>query len=256
MVRLVIALLSVVTFSGLTTEFPNRVSYPDVQVINIDELHTRLDEVNIIDVRSKLEFDVIHITGSKHIPMANIGFESAVKNLASTEKTLVFYCNGIECIKSYTAAQRAAAVTDNIEILAFDSGVLQWAQSHPSHTMLFGKTLNATNKLINKEKFEQHLLDVKEFEQKAQQKGAILIDVREPIQRNQTILNQFSSRTIPFYKFDDVFNWAQKDQTLLIYDAVGKQVRWLQYLLESKGFNNYYFLQGGVEGYLKGSNSS
>lgn len=251
MLKLIAALFSVVAFSGLTTEFPYRDNYPNVKVIEIEELHARFDQVNIVDVRSKLEFNVVNIVGAKHIPMANIWFEKAVKELANENKPIVFYCNGIECIKSYAAAQRAGAVAENVEVMAFDSGVLIWAESYPGRTNLLGESLQSSNDLISRQKFEQHLLGVEEFEQKAQQPGSLLIDVREPIQRKQTIINNITSRTIPFYKFDDVFNWAQKDQTLLIYDAVGKQVRWLQYLLESKGFNNYYFLEGGVEGYLK-----
>jgi hypothetical protein len=29
-------------------------------------------------------------------------------------------------------------------------------------------------------------------------------------------------------------------------DAVGKQVEWIQYYLESEGYTNYYFLDKGV----------
>ena len=39
-----------------------------------------------------------------------------------------------------------------------------------------------------------------------------------------------------------------KDKQMLIFDAVGKQVRWLQYHLEDNGYSNYYFLNKGVLG--------
>ena len=38
------------------------------------------------------------------------------------------------------------------------------------------------------------------------------------------------------------------DKQLLIFDAVGKQVRWLQYHLEANGYNNYSFMEKGVLG--------
>jgi hypothetical protein len=37
-----------------------------------------------------------------------------------------------------------------------------------------------------------------------------------------------------------------QDSTLLIFDQVGKQVRWLMYYLEASGYTNYYFLSGGA----------
>jgi len=36
---------------------------------------------------------------------------------------------------------------------------------------------------------------------------------------------------------------------LMIYDAAGKQVRWLQYYLEDKGLKSYYFMAGGINAY-------
>ena len=40
-------------------------------------------------------------------------------------------------------------------------------------------------------------------------------------------------------------------KTLLVYDKVGKQVRWFQYFLEREGVKNYYFMKGGSEGYYE-----
>ncbi|NIQ96147.1 MAG: sulfurtransferase, partial [Desulfuromonadales bacterium] len=39
-----------------------------------------------------------------------------------------------------------------------------------------------------------------------------------------------------------------RDGSLLITDAVGKQVRWLQYHLEDNGYTSYAFLDKGVLG--------
>ncbi|MFX1517887.1 MAG: sulfurtransferase, partial [Promethearchaeota archaeon] len=41
----------------------------------------------------------------------------------------------------------------------------------------------------------------------------------------------------------------KENKTLLIYDAAGKQVRWLQYYLEDKGLKSYYFMAGGINAY-------
>jgi hypothetical protein len=37
-----------------------------------------------------------------------------------------------------------------------------------------------------------------------------------------------------------------QDQTLLIFDQVGKQVRWLMYHLEAADYTRYHFLSGGA----------
>ena len=42
-----------------------------------------------------------------------------------------------------------------------------------------------------------------------------------------------------------------KDKQLVIFDQVGKQVLWLMYYLEDKGYKNYYFLKGGATSVLK-----
>ncbi|MCW8336749.1 rhodanese-like domain-containing protein, partial [Vibrio paucivorans] len=91
----------------IASEFPYRSEYPDVKTIELSELHATMTEVDIVDVRSKLEFDVLHVKGAKHITLSNKGFENKVKKLSSNSKVVVFYCNGITCRKSYVAAQRA-----------------------------------------------------------------------------------------------------------------------------------------------------
>jgi hypothetical protein len=37
---------------------------------------------------------------------------------------------------------------------------------------------------------------------------------------------------------------------VLIYDYTGQQVRWVQYLMESLGVSDYYFLKGGFRGFM------
>lgn len=44
---------------------------------------------------------------------------------------------------------------------------------------------------------------------------------------------------------------VKRNKKLLIYDAVGKQVRWLQYLLEKNNVTGYYFMKGGIKSYLE-----
>ena len=41
------------------------------------------------------------------------------------------------------------------------------------------------------------------------------------------------------------------NKKLYVYDKVGKQIRWFQYYLESKGVKNYFFMEGGSEAFFK-----
>ena len=41
-----------------------------------------------------------------------------------------------------------------------------------------------------------------------------------------------------------------ENKTLFIYDAVGKQVRWLQYYLEQQNAGRYYFMKGGAQAFF------
>jgi hypothetical protein len=52
-------------------------------------------------------------------------------------------------------------------------------------------------------------------------------------------------------KLDRHINRAiNQKRILLIYDAAGKQVRWLQYYLEYKRVPRYYFMKGGARAYF------
>ncbi len=78
-------------------EFPGRqkAKYKKVQPIEIEALYKDYVEkkVNIIDVRSKLEYDTIHIDSALNIPVTKRNFESELKKvIASTPgKKTAFY---------------------------------------------------------------------------------------------------------------------------------------------------------------------
>ena len=102
-----------VTFSSFVFSaeegFPGRKKFPDVKYIEIGDLNKRQarNEVIIVDARSNYEFETLRIKGAVNIPVANKSFEEEVKKLREkTDKTLVFYCNGHRCMKSYIAAKR------------------------------------------------------------------------------------------------------------------------------------------------------
>lgn len=244
----VLTLFCLSTFSILTyadDSFPYRSDYSDVPIIELSDLTNESDNVFIIDVRSHLEFDVIHITKSVNIPMSNLGFELKVKEQHTAGTKIITYCNGHTCKKSYKAARRLiAAGLENV--YAYDAGIFDWAQANPDKSVLMGEQPTEPSKLIPKSELLPKMLDSESFLSQANGDNAILIDVRDNFQREDS-QDLKKSRSVPVDRF---YKWLKagngKDKTLYIADAVGKQVRWLQYYLVEFGYENYYFLKGGV----------
>jgi rhodanese-related sulfurtransferase len=246
--------LSVFSFA---LEFPYRKDYPTVPTIDSKALleQYEADKVIIVDVRSSIEYDVIHPEGAVHIPLSSSSFIAKVQELKSFNpaKNLAFYCNGITCLKSYKATQKAlAAGIDNC--YAYDSGIPIWASTYPKKTLLLGKELVDPDKqLISKAAFKKKCLPIKKFKSTTKSKKSLAVDVRDHIQRSEKIKGLKRVVKIPLDKF--IPNFVEKkvnrDKTLLIFDQVGKQVRWLEYYLVANGYKNYYFLAGGATSVLK-----
>ncbi|QWV95521.1 hypothetical protein KP004_10240 [Geomonas oryzisoli] len=227
--------------------YPLRAKYPKLKYISTEELKKDYARAVIVDVRSKLEFDVIHIAKAVNVPVAQKTFENEIKELRSKNEAgpMVFYCNGHTCEKSYEAAEQAT--TGGIHnILVYDAGIHDWVQANAQKTTLMGETPAVKSKLIPAEKLKSHKIKYAEFSKKAQAADAICIDIREPFQRKE-IPKLPRLRNIPSDRLVQLLSGTEfKGKTLLITDAVGKQVEWIQYYLEKYGIKDYYFLENGV----------
>lgn len=227
--------------------FPLRKKYPSLQYITTNDLKSQYDKAAIVDVRSKIEFEVIHVNKAAHLPMAVKTFAGDLEKTRQKSATspLVFYCNGHACEKSYEAADIATKAGFK-GVTVYDAGIFDWAKANPEKTTLLGKTPAAKEKLIPKSTFAKKLISYAEFKNKAAKPNTVVVDIREPIQRD--VIPQIQGlRNIPSDRMVDLINKGEfKEKQLLILDAVGKQVEWLQYYLEAKGYSNYLFLEKGV----------
>lgn len=85
---------------------------------------------------------------------------------------------------------------------------------------------------------------------------AIILDIRDRIERDGFYVFSRYEKSISLNAKDNnimdrFFSKVKKsDKTLYIYDMVGRQVRWFQYYVESKGIKNYYFMKGGAEAFF------
>ncbi|WP_171361585.1 rhodanese-like domain-containing protein [Vibrio pectenicida] len=250
LLRLAILLLTSLSFSAFSIDFPYRGDYSDVKTIELADLKQNKGSLNVVDVRSRLEFDVLHIDGAKHITLSNKGFEKKVKDLSADGKTIAFYCNGITCKKSYKATQRAmkAGVSN---VVAYDAGIFLWATDYPKDSILLGKPMQDSSQLISKEDFNSHLLAAKEFEAMLGDANVVIVDVRDPQQRETQLFKGKPVRNVPVERFETFLKQQKPSTKIMLFDAVGKQVQWLQYILDGQNYTNYQFLKGGVEGYMK-----
>ncbi len=206
-------------------------------------------------MRSKEEFDVIHINKALHLPVTKADFLTSLEKVRAKDGAadIAFYCNGHTCAKSYKAAQMALEQAFQ-NIYCFDAGIFEWASTYPDKGTLLGKSPVATDKLISAADLNARKIEFADFKAKSAASNAIVIDLRDPFQRSKDAtlaqnknVDLAGIRNIPMDRLTGLLKKGEfKDKQLLIFDAVGKQVDWLQYHLEDGGYSNYYFLAKGV----------
>lgn len=228
--------------------YPLRQKFPKVKCISTDAVNKDYQKIIIVDVRSKTEFDVVHINKAVHVPITTAMFGKDLEKVrAKSGATLIaFYCNGHTCAKSYEAAEEAAK--EGFEnIYAYDSGIHDWVKAHPEKTTLMGETPAKPEKMISKEALAKRKISFADFKKRAAKPDAMVIDAREPFQRKGVPQLPGTLRNVPTDRLVELIKKGEfKGNQLLIMDAVGKQVEWIQYYLEAKGYTNYYFLDNGV----------
>lgn len=91
-----------------------------------------------------------------------------------------------------------------------------------------GVTPVALETLIPKDVLAKRAITYGEFRKRAESRRSMVIDVREPFQRD-TIPPLPDLRNIPSDRFVELLKSGEfKGKELLILDAVGKQVQWIQ----------------------------
>lgn len=232
-------------------KFPHRAKFKQVTIMEAGELHSQLDSVIVVDVRSRYEFDTLHIKGALHIPLSKEKLPDAARALrAKSDKPIVFYCNGTTCKKSYEAAELARKAGIG-KVFAYDAGLDAWSRQYPDRCVLLGKSPVVASDLISKEAFKQRLLPAQQFEALVE-KGAVVLDVRDLRQRDIALwpMRELRAPLDDAQKIAAAVTEAKRQKkTLVVYDKVGKQTRWFQYYLEQRGVKDYYFLDGGAEAY-------
>jgi rhodanese-related sulfurtransferase len=254
MARYLLILLLALTGSGSAwaadeakkDEFPYRARYPDAPIISTTDLAKRFKDVVIIDVRSKYEYQTLHINGAMNVPLNQTFGDRMAALRAKEDRPFVFYCNGKTCHKAYDAVLAAQKARVKGDLFAYDAGIFDWAKAQPEKTTLLGSTPIKPGELIEEAQFKARLLDPKAFDKKAE--NAIILDVRDVQQRDSALypFRELRATLDEKGKIDAAIQKAiTEKKPLLVYDQTGKQIQWFQYYLERKGVKDYYMMKGG-----------
>jgi len=235
------------------SDFPGRKTYPHVSTISRQDLHSEYDDVVIVDARSPYEYETLRILSAVNIPLSlgNSDFTRQVQALRdeNPDKKIVFYCNGHTCMKSYKAATRAKLIAKVENVHAFDAGIFDWTNAYPDKAILLGETPVNTSKLISKSNYKKHVLPALDFIKQATT-DSVILDVRSRHQREGFYVFSGFEELIEMENKKKLRHFIKKakdeNKKVYIYDAVGKQVRWLQYYLETLEPGPYYFMEGGA----------
>jgi len=234
-------------------EFPGRDLYPRIPYLELDKFYSNFKTYQVVDVRSEYEYKTLHIKGAKNIPLASKTFIKDLRALREKSKnTIVVYCNGRTCMKSYKAARKAKIGNIN-DVVAFDAGIMDWSKAHPDLAVLLNETLHDASKLISKHDFEKHLITPDAFSNRMAESEDIVLDVRDRFQREGLSIFVGREYRVSLDNESKLLRFIKKAEAqkkgLLIYDAAGKQVRWLQYYLVKHNVKSYYFMKGGIRAY-------
>ena len=249
-------LLLTVSVHAKNDEFPGRERYPTIPYITITDLHKEKDKVIIVDVRSAYEHKTLRIKGALNISVSSGNYVDDMRQLRKNNagKKIVVYCNGKTCMKSYKAALKAKR-NQIKNVISFDAGIMDWAKKYPAEAVLLGESPINPRKIISKKTFKTYLISPEKFEQKIGAGNVLVLDVRDRYQRDATGLFVGKEKRVYINDATGLDKYIaqanREEKTLLIYDEVGKQVRWLQYYLEGKGADSYFFMKGGVRNYYK-----
>jgi len=116
-----------------------------------------------------------------------------------------------------------------------------------------GWQLEADAAPLDMDDFAGRLLSWSYFKSATLQDEAMVIDVRTGFLAHENLPGLKHARPIPLDIFipNFVARGAHRDQTLLILDEDGSNLKTLQYHLQKHGYEKYFFLEGGSAWALK-----
>jgi rhodanese-related sulfurtransferase len=246
---LLFAILYLSGSAAADQSFPLRSFYPNVTTISTEQLQDIYFTAIVIDVRNSFEYDFIHISKAKHVPLSAAGFVAAVQKYRSraAETPIILYCNDSSCTQAFRAAMLLQAAGFK-SLFVYDAGVFSLMKTAPEKITLMAATPAQPDLVIADDFYERVRLDFVAFKLKAALSGTLVVDIRDIYSRSY-IPVMSNIHNIPTEAFlQAITNRIWLEKKLLIFDQDGSQTAWIQYFLEANGYTNYFFLRYGVKG--------
>jgi rhodanese-related sulfurtransferase len=226
---------------------PFRAFYPEVATISTTELHERLFTLTLIDIRSRFEFEVVHIARSINLPLEDGSFADRIDRLRPVQEeiTMVLIGNDPDCSRAFEAAvlARAHGLT---KLLVYDAGVFSWLHAYPERTRLMGQSPARLEQILPLISHQSRVVSFERFKRLADEPGALVVDIRNIYQRRRVPAGLDVHNISLEALLAAVGNRIWANRPLLIFDEDGSKTRWLQLFLRAGGFFDYAFLDGGM----------
>ncbi|MFH1152819.1 MAG: rhodanese-like domain-containing protein [Pseudomonadota bacterium] len=251
LILVMFAVTGTIVLAGVPEEPPAPLAagllYPSVQTLSLRELGAVFDDALVVDVRTRFEFDTVHINGSVNQPLAGDDGRDTDTDMQalSRGKSLVFTGNDALDTRPFKAALAATlGGLSPVRVLAL--GVLAWTDAFPDRATLMGSSPAVPGEILPDAVHRQHLLDPKDFMEAIPRPDALVIDIRNAHDRTQVPLNA-PLHPIPMEAFLEAVGcrvWSEK--TLFILDSDNTRLAWLHRFLQAGGYDDVLFLNGGA----------
>ncbi|WP_196801808.1 rhodanese-like domain-containing protein [Thioalkalivibrio sp. ALE23] len=225
------------------------------EVVETDELAERIDDYTLVDVRTEMEHEALRIKDSHHADLYDEDFTDQLKALREqTDDPIVAYCNGRTCYKAYNAAISAREA--GIEgVKAYDAGILEWAMHAPETVRLMGESVDQATLVEHLESgMDGRSMDPMTFAEMAQSEQTQVFDIRAEHERHTRLFpmnEQYHSMEHIDRLVASIQEADANGRDVLIYDEAGKQVRWVGFVLQAEGIDNFTYMEGGVHRFFR-----
>lgn len=95
-----------------------------IKIITPKELHTKLNEVCLIDVREPEEHREGYIEGAYLVPLATVSLQRIRDILGSSKQPVMFYCRAGK--RSLSACEKVLQEDADFEVASMEGGILAW----------------------------------------------------------------------------------------------------------------------------------
>lgn len=136
-------------------------------------------------------------------------------------------------------------------VYVYRDGVFDWVKQYPDQALFMGQHFvgDPQDYFLAADIYKEHCLTPEEFVAQSRHPKTVVFDIREVDGRKKFPITLANIKPFPVDRVVKLIRSGSRKisrNRVLILDGCGTQAKWLQYVLEEAGVENYYFLDGGV----------